>query len=918
VIARLYRLALLAFPRRHRELYAAEMIDAFERQSAMRRTNGTIATTVFAVAACADAIVTGLAERRRRHVIRSGYAFSTLDFALAWRMLRRYPGLSLVTVFGMAVGIAVATTALTVVTMFLDTRIPLPAGERIVSLVSFDASNGTRELRLASDYATWGEMASLEAIGIARSVARNLAIQGRTPEPIAVAEVSSSSFRIAGVSPIRGRYLLPEDEAPDAAHVAVLGYDEWMGRFGGDPDIIGRSVQLGHATHEIIGVMPKGFGFPVNDSFWIPWRVDPASYSPRTGPRVGVYGRLAPGATRESAQAELVEVARRSASDSPSTHQHLRPRVLPYVQAFTDMGEPSNFLAMRTIQIAVVLLLVIVCVNVAILVYARTATRTGEIAVRTALGASRRRIVAQLFVEALALAGSAAAIGVVLVSTALPRLEAEFLSLVGGRQPFWIDFRPSAQAVTFVVALTLLAAGIVGVLPALKATHENVQTRLQTLAPGSGSRMQMGRLWTLLIVVQVAMTVALLPSAMFLTWDGLRLRTSDAGYASQEFVTVSMPMDRPLAPPTTANEAAFAARYAAAHREIDRRLRHEPEVVDVTFSLMNVGEELAMALHAEGQPQPVDPVRYNIGEGSRMGHLVRYNRIGTNFFDAFDVPVILGRDFMPADVSADRVIISRTLAEQVFGAANPLGGRIRYVGRSREAFEDDDYAQRLLSIPSGVPLDHWYEVIGVVPDFPATELEAQARVPRVYHPAAFGDVYPARVAVRVRGGDPASFAGTLRQVGAAVSLDLQVRDVTTTAILVQRIQGLFRLMGGTVALVMLSVIGLSAAGMYSLMSFTVVKRRREIGIRAALGADRRHLLLTVFARVLGQLGTGAAVGVVGAVALERLMEGDLLQGRGAIILPLVALVMTTIGILAAIGPAREGLRIQPTEALREE
>ena len=189
---------------------------------------------------------------------------------------------------------------------------------------------------------------------------------------------------------------------------------------------------------------------------------------------------------------------------------------------------------------------------------------------------------------------------------------------------------------------------------------------------------------------------------------------------------------------------------------------------------------------------------------------------------------------------------------------------------------------------------------------------------RVYHPAAFGDVYPARIGVRVRADDPATFSDTLRQVSAAVSLDLQVRDISTTEILVKREQGVFRMIGVTVGLVMLSVILLSAAGIYSLMSFTVARRRREIGIRAALGADRRRLLLGIFSRTLGQLATGAAMGMLGAIGFEQLLDGEMFQGRGAVILPLVALVMAAVGVLAAWGPARQGLRIPPTEALREE
>ncbi len=899
IAVRIYRLALGAFPRRHRELYAAEMIDTFAHELAAARRTGAWRTVRFVGAATINALATGMAERRRHQVVRLGYAFSALDFTLAWRMLLRHPGLSIVGIFGMAVGIAVAAGAFTIVAVLMDTRLPLPEGDRIVSLVAVDASTSTSEMRVARDFTVWREMDSMAEVGISRSVGRNLIIEGRTPEPITVVEMSASSFRIAGVAAFRGRYLLPEDERPGGADTLVIGYDEWVRRFDGDPNVVGRTVQLGDTTYTIVGVMPDGFAFPANYGFWTPWRLDAASIAPRTGPRVGVFGRLEPGATIESAQAELEAVGRQAVTEWPATHQHMRPRVLPYVYAYTDMGDAENFLAMRAIQLAMVLLLIIVCVNVAILVYARTVTRQSEIAIRSALGASRLRITAQLFVEALALSAVAAIIGTAVLAVAMPRLEAEMLAIVGGRLPFWMYFGVRADSLIYVVVLAVAAAVVVGVPPALKATGKQVQTRLQTLSAGSGSGMVMGRLWTLLIILQVALTVAVLPSAMFFTWDGLRLRTGDAGFASRQFVSATLAMDSPTDPPS----AAFRSRYGAVQEPLAQQLAGDAAVLDVTYSLVDAGQELAMVMEAEGRTLPPTPVDYHITNGSTLGHLVRYNRVAPNFFDALEVPVILGRGFTSADAGSDRVIVNRTLAQQVFGDTNPLGGRLKYVGRSHEA-EDD-----------GVPLERWYEVVGVAADFPANEFDPTQRL---YHAATPADLYPARIGVKVRGSDPASFAGTLRDLTAAVSPALQVRDITTTEILMRREQGMFRIIGVTVGLVMLSVITLSAAGIYALMSFTVARRRREIGIRAALGANRNRLLAAVFARALGQLAAGALVGVVGAFGLEQLLEGDMLQGRGAVILPLVALVMAAVGALATIGPARQGLRIQPTEALRDE
>jgi hypothetical protein len=274
----------------------------------------------------------------------------------------------------------------------------------------------------------------------------------------------------------------------------------------------------------------------------------------------------------------------------------------------------------------------------------------------------------------------------------------------------------------------------------------------------------------------------------------------------------------------------------------------------------------------------------------------------------FNVPLILGRGLQASDTgpTGSGVVVNRALVDSVFGRANPLGTRLRYVGRSSEAEERD------------VVLDRWYEIVGVVPDFPIMRtLDTKPRL-RIYHAAGFGDVHPAEVAIRIRGTEANAFAGPLREIGAGVDPNLQLRDIATAQSILMREQGLMRLIGTTVALVMFSVIVLAAAGMYALMSFTVAQRRREIGIRTALGADRHRLLAGIFARALGQIAAGVAVGLAGAVALEGALQGEMFQGQGAALLPLVVLVMAIVGTIAVAGPARRGLSIQPTEALREE
>ncbi|HZB24687.1 MAG TPA: ABC transporter permease [Vicinamibacterales bacterium] len=374
--------------------------------------------------------------RDRRDHIDMSTGFSWIDLKLALRMLVRYPGLTIIAVVGMAVGMAISAGAFTIVYGLLDPSLPLDEGDRIVSLVNFDAATNNREPRKMRDFAVWREeLKSVQDVGATRNVARNLIAPGAQPETITAAEITASGFRIARVQPALGRYILPEDERPGAPPVVVIGHDVWQRRFGGDPAIVGQTIQLGDQHHAVIGVMPQGFLFPNNQSYWMPWHQDPLQYEQRSGPGVHVFGRLAPGATLESAQAELTAIGARIAEANPKTHEHIRSQVKPYTFGYSDMDDMENYLMLQAIQTAVVLLLVIVCVNVGILVYARTATRQGEIAVRTALGASRRRVVGQLFIEALVLAAVAAIVGIGLTAAGLKQADAA-IRQVSGRLPF--------------------------------------------------------------------------------------------------------------------------------------------------------------------------------------------------------------------------------------------------------------------------------------------------------------------------------------------------------------------------------------------------------------------------------------------------------------------------------------------------
>jgi predicted permease len=834
---------------------------------------------------------------------------SWLDVKLALRMLVRYPGLAVVSVLGMSVAMAIAAGAFAIVNMLLSPSLPLDEGERIVSLQNWDLASSNNDGRSLHDFATWrSELRSVQDIGAYRQVGRNLIKTGTQSEVVPVAEISPAAFRVARVAPLMGRYLLDDDERVGAPAVVVIGHSVWSTRFLNDPNIIGQPLQLGPTSYTIVGVMPEGFAFPINHAFWVPLVLEPARYERRTGPSISVFGRLAPGATLDTAQAELTTLGHRTSAAFPATHAQLRAQVVPYTYSYTDMDDPENALALRAMQFLVSILLGIVCVNVAILVYARTATRQAEIAVRSALGAGRRRIVAQLFIEALALSGAAAVLALIVSALGLAELRAGLL-LIQDQLPFWMHFGVSASTIVYVLVLAVAAAAIVGVVPALKVTGREVQHGLKDVSAGGGSGMRLGRTWTGLVVAQVAVAVALLPAAVYHAWDATRYGIADYGFPAEDILTAQFVMDLTVASDTAAGSAdpQFRTRVADRQLEIMRRVAEEPDVVGVTLALHRVGQEATSWVDVEGVELPRDADDYRVGKGSSVGHGVRLNRIDPAWFGVHDVALLAGRGFTRADAtaSASAVIVNGHFVRDVLGGQNPIGRRLRYVGLSGDADLES------------VELERWYEIVGVVGDIPPIA-EAGMVGARIYHPVVAGQFYPMTLSMRLRGADPRAFSPRLRAISAAVDPDVQLRDVERAVDFLQRDAGIFRIIAIGLVILTLTVVALSAAGIYALMSVTVEQRRKEIGIRAALGADARRLLSAIFTRALVQLAAGAAIGVGVASLLELASNGDFMNGQGRVVLPIVALFMMSVGLSAAWGPARRGLSIQPIETLRAE
>ncbi|MEX2570504.1 MAG: ABC transporter permease [Gemmatimonadota bacterium] len=823
--------------------------------------------------------------------------FSWLDVKLSLRMLVRYPGLTVVAGLAIAFGIWAGAGTFEMVTQLLRPTLPLDEGHRIVGIQLRNLETGGVERRALHEFVIWrGELTSVTDLGAFRTLERNLILGDGTGEPTMVAEMSASGFQVARVPPLLGRVLIEADERPDALPVVVIGYDIWQSRFGGDTQVVGRTVHLGSTRHTIVGVMPQGFAFPVSHRVWTPLRAGDPRYGPREGPSVQLFGRLTRGATVEQAQAELTTLGRSTTAESPDTHEFIRPWVMPFAAAMLNIPLGT----MRTMTLGVlstnlvpILLLLLICGNVALLIFARTAAREGELVVRSALGASRRRIVVQLFAEALALGAVGTMVGLAGASFGMRWAFGVVEALQGADLPFWFEPRLSTSTVLYAGVLTVLGAAIAGIVPAIKLTR-GVGARLKAATAGGGGP-RLGGIWSVVIVSQVAITVLFPAIAFIVREDGNRIPSLDLGFPAQEYVVVRLEMDRE--PPSTApgdtSYAAFLARYGAAHQELERRLTDDPAVTGVTFAgrLPRMYHQWNQIEVDEGAIEPPD----------ERGHRVSSAPIDVDYFEVLGTPVAAGRPFTVSDVTsgAQVVIVNTDFVEYVLGGRNPIGRRIRYI------------ATETARTPTSE--GPWYEIVGVAPDLGMTSGYGRSGI---YHPSAPGDVYPVHMALRVRG-DPGSFAPRVREAAMLVDPALRLHDLMPMNE-ITRADAEFYAFWFWLAVVVSSIaLLLSLAGIYAVMSFAVSRRTREIGIRLALGAGSRRVVTAILARPLRQVGLGVLLG--GALAGVLIMSIDLYQAgwaaRAALFLGYAAL-MTGVCLLACIVPIRRALGVEPTEALR--
>ena len=850
------------------------------------------------------ALVTFGGVQQHRETLREGRGTSSLtgmslDLKLGGRMLLKYPGLTIVGGLAMAFGIWFGAVTFEMLSILQNPDLPLPQGERIVQIQNWDTKENEADERALHDFQEWRTtLRSVTDLGAYRDASANVVGADGTAKPAFAVEISASAFRVAPQQPLHGRVLEPSDERAGAPPVVVLGFPVWRDRFNSDPAVVGRTIGIGSGFATVVGVMPEGYAFPVSHELWLPFQSASAEIAPRTGPSITVFGKLAPGATLETAQAELTPIGRRAAAESPATHAQLQPRVKRY--ADTGPSGPEMIMMKALIYVLIVVLVVVVCSNVSLLLFARAASRQTEILVRSALGATRRRIVTQLFAEALVLGGVAVVVALAAAQLALTHLGRPYLEVNYGRLPFWYEFNLSPTTVLVACGLAVLGAAIAGIIPARKITS-GLGAQLRAGTAGGGG-VQFGGIWTAVIVVQVALTV-LLPTVVKVEHNEIkRIEAYDGGFATDQYLAANLGIDAP--PVETSDQAtidATLARFTGLIETLRRRLEAEPGVTGVTFV-----DVVPLDYHAARRVELT-----SLGEEGT--HITRIARIDPSYFDVLRQPPKAGRGFTQADLDTNArvVIVDQVFVDTILKGRNPIGQRMR-IG-TRAQFESDT---------ARIPL---YEIVGLVKELGMTPLAQGHKDPGLYFPAVPGSLGALNMIVHARG-DPLALAPRVRELASAVDPTLRVESIDRMDKFADPHLWFVRLwMKMTIGLTGIALL-LSLAGIYSVLAYTVAKRTREIGVRVALGASSRRIITSIFRRPLTQVTIGIVTGVMlVATAMVLLQKTEQFAGMkqgltvaDGVVLAAYAALMFTVCLIACVVPTWRALRVQPTEALRSE
>jgi putative ABC transport system permease protein len=801
------------------------------------------------------------------------------DLRFGARMLTKDPKFTAVVVLALALGIGANTTVFTLVNAVLFRGLPFERADRIMHIASTRGSGGNNRLGVSyPDFKDWkAQTKTFQDLGAFNLETANLSDRGNVPERYSGGRVTANTFTILGQKPILGRDFLPEEDKPGAAMVVILGHGVWKTRYGKDPGIVGRAIRLNDVPATVIGVMPEGMKFPLNEDLWMPL-VPVGPWEKRDAHDLNVFGRLKDGATLASASAEIGRLAKTLEKDYPKTNQGIGALVRTYNDVFNGGQVRLVFLALLG---AVGFVLLIVCANVANLLLSRSLARAKEISIRTALGASRWRVVRQLLIESVLVGILGGLVGLVFSMWGVKMFD---LAVGDVDKPYWIKFTMDFAVFGYLAAICLTTGLVFGLAPALHMTKVDINRTLKEGTRGSGGSSCVKYLSGTLVVGELALALVLLAGAGLMIRSFQKLYALDPGVNANNVLTMRYML----------NDAKYPTPGSRVHFEEQMLTRLAAvagvDSVAVTSNLPMQGTP-NWPFEIEGQP-PVDKEKRPAESGII---------ISPDYFRVLGIDVVRGRSFNSADGLPGKtaVIVNQGFAAKYWPKEDPVGKQIRITRDSAE--------------------QPWLTVLGVCPNIKQGDFNKAEAEPVMYVP--YRQNAASAVAIMARSKiPPTSLAGSFRKEVQELDSNLPLYRVSTLTDSFAQQRWASRVFGSLFVVFALIALVLSSVGIYAVMSYAVSQRTQEIGIRMALGASTGSVMRLVLSLGAKQLAIGLAIGLALALGATRVLASMLVQitPTDPLTFTSIVLLLVAVAFIACWIPARRAMQVDPLVALRYE
>jgi putative ABC transport system permease protein len=804
------------------------------------------------------------------------------EVRFALRSLRRQPGVTVAIIFTLAIGLGVNAAMFNAIDKLLLSPFSFRDVDRM--LVMSELTESEPYPKEAVSPANFADIAK-ETTVFDRIVAFGWAevnlSGGERPERVAGKTVSAQFFEALGVTPAQGRFFSPTDMIHGRHHVVVLSDALWRGRFGADADVIGRTVQIDGEVSQVVGVAPKDFTFPDGAEIWMPFAPDAKEAANRTSRYLTVFGHLAPGRSAADARAELSGLYARLQQQYPEAFRGgRRLSVLSFTRALVDFGMPTVLVLW---QAAAMFVLLIGCANVINLLLAQGAERQRELAVRMALGAGRARLMRQLLMESLTTAVIAVPAALAVAWVALRLMKAAMPPALVRFVPGWDQMEVSLPLLGWTTLAALVIGALLGLLPALQASRRSVLGSIKN--GGDGGRSETAgrgrhRARRMLVVAEVALALPLLVASALAVIGVQRFVTGEQGYDPHGLLRASI-----VLPDRSYEEDARVRQFSD---RLLTALRSLPGVTSAAASSVLPASSSNRSGEFQIDGRPADRER---------PLTVNYRNVTTQYFETMRIPVREGRDFTAQDREASLpvAVVSQSMAARYWPGQSPIGARVKLPRVGEE----------------------WITVVGVVGDV-IDDWFANRNAPTFYVPVAQSPSHSVNLVVRTTG-DLTGVETGVRRAVAAIDAQLPVHQLRTMSDAMQERTTGLRFIGGLMAVFGAIAVVLAAVGIYSVMSFYVTQRRKEIGVRLALGATPSAVLRMTMRHASWLAGLGVTIGLALAVALARLMEQAMFGtvSPDPRILGSVALMLFGVAALSSFLPARDATRVDPATTLRD-